>query len=241
MKKKILALAVILAMIVGATNIAIATDTKGSIEFTGGEIIVNPPHIPDSEDPEDPGDCGCCPDCCECDAECEEECVCDCPCGCTCDEKDDYDHFFYKYRVANNLYFGEHDLTVYGDFDSANATQTSLKGMYTGVEVINLKSGTAQLKVKIDAFKVDGTGPVTLAGAELTLMKQAVLAEGGGTPYTQGDNIVLTPSAGDQNILTVGSGRMVKASWYGILNTLPGTAAPGTAQATLTWTAVEAP
>jgi len=236
MKKKILALAVILAMIVGATNIAIATNTDGSIEFKTGGVIVNPPGDDDGH-----GDCECCPDCCECGGDCGDGCDCGCPCDCK--EVDDYEHFFITHNVEKNLYFGTHELTVFGKFDSAqpvNGTAndpeghpTTTDGMYTGVEVINRTEDPAKIMVQISKFQVGGTE--TLKGATLVLVKEAAMTVGEGTPSVNNEIELLEPGV-DDVALTVGSGRMVKAAWYGVLMTQPGTAAPGEAQATLTWT-----
>jgi len=217
MKKKILALAVILAMIVGATNIAMAAQTDGSIVFKDGNVIIKPP----PEDPDGPGDPG----------------------------GTDYENFFFTHNVAKNLYFGTHDLTVFGKFDSAQPINnpeldesdyaTTEVGMYTGAEVINQTGTATSISVSISEFMV-GTAP-SLAGATFELVKEAVIAEGAGpgvgTGYEMPEKVSLMPGGAVAKAITVDSGREVKAAWYGVLTTLPGSAAPGTAQATLTWTA----
>ena len=210
MKKKVLALAVILAMIVGVTNIAMAADTtSGSIKFKTGSVIINPP----PEDTTDPGGT-------------------------------DYNRFFFTHNVKKNLYFGMHELTVYGAFNSADEGQTSDVGMYTGAEVINPTETTTSISVEISRFKVNGTGSETLAGAELKLVAKAAMAAGGGTPYDLKTNVVLMPILNDgsaMKVLTVDSGREVKAAWSGVLTTQAGSAVLGTAQATLTWTSSSTP
>jgi len=233
MKKRTLAIVIALALAIGVATAALAAETDGSIIFESGDVVIN--------EPGSESECGCCPKCCPCEAECEGECDCDCPCECTCPEE--YGNYFFRLGVDNDLYFGSHELTVYGTFDSANKPErdspqsgeegyTTDAGQFTGVEVINYSAAPAKIGVEITGFTVGGSP--TLAGAELTLMVEAATALGGGTPYTQEDEVKLSGSS--TKILSVNSGRAVKAVWSGLLETLPGTAKPGKAQATLTWT-----
>jgi len=249
MKKQILSIIIVLALTIGAATVAVATDTNGSIDFESKGIIIKEPN---------PDDCNCCPKCCECsgkcgdgceedheDGDCDCDCDCDCPCECICEEID-YDNFFIKLKVDNNLYFGSHELTTYGTFDSANKAGspqegeerfTGIDGKFTGVEIINKSAAEAIIGVEITEFTVDSAP--TLDGAELTLMDEAAIVLGGVKEdeevYTQ-NQVVLLPGEASSSILYVNSGRAVKAAWYGILLTEPGTAIPGKAQATLTWT-----
>ena len=265
MKRRLFALILAIAMLSGVAVIATADETKGSIEFQTGAIIINPPDPPPGDD------CFCCPDChpagtppCECDP--PNELDPRCPCPCTCPDKDDYDRFFMKHRVANNLYFGEHELIAYGTFDSANKLEdngTDLKygnhyttrtGEYTGVEIINQTPGIATISVAIGHFLVD-TEP-TLTGFELRLIPEAAILRdstvepAGGVPITPGPNfrggsgepVVLKAGENATSVLIVGSAREVKAAWYGLLDigiSVP--RRPGEAQAILTWTGVSAP
>jgi len=251
MKKQILAIALALVLTIGVATAALAAETNGSIYFEMGDVIVNPPPALD-----DTGGCGCCPECCdcggECDVDCNEDhgdgpcdCICDCDCVCDCDCDKDFDDFFKKLRVDNNLYFGRHELTVYGQFDSANKAgspkfgeerYTTSAGKYTGVEVINKSAAEATIEVEISSFKVGGTP--TLVGAELTLVAAGAAALGGNddNPFNQINNVRVTDGA--STILKVDSGRAVKAAWSGLLETQPGMAAPGNAQAVLTWTSI---
>jgi len=239
MKKQILAIVLALALTIGAATVALAAYTDGSIDFTSGSIIINEPN---------PDDCDCCPICCECDGDCEEGeegeegCDCDCPCECNCEK--DYDNFFRKLGVDNNLYFGSHELTVYGTFDSANKPGSPIfgeerfttdDGKFTGVEVINKNAETAKISISISEFKDNGgVGTTTLAGAVLTLMSEDAITRGDGDPYSQGTVVELAPGV-TKPILSVDSGREVKAAWYGILATEPGTSTLGKAQAVMTW------
>jgi len=210
MRKKILALAVILALVVGATNVAMAANTNGSIEFESKGVIINEP----PEETIDPGGT-------------------------------DYNKFFFANNVKKNLYFGQHDLTVYGVFDSANTDQTTPVGMYTGAEVINQTATATSISVEISTFKIDGTGPETLAGATFKLIKYDVIAEGAGVGVDPGfvmpAQVSLTPGGAGGTAISVDSGRMVRAAWSGELTTLAGTADTGEAQAMLTWTAATTP
>jgi len=240
MKKKTLALVLVLALTLGAATVTLASaaNTNGSIEFEAKGVIINPPGT------ETDNDCDCsCPDCCECDQDCGDDCDCGCPCDCDCD-KEDYNNFFKKHDVKNDLYFGVHELTVYGIFDSANKAElpaedehyTGEDGKFTGVEVINKTADLATIGVEISPF-VNGLDE-TLAGAELTMMSEAAIALGttaGG--YDQKTGVALSAEA--SLILEVNSGRQVKAAWYGILETFAGTATPGKAQAALTWTLMD--
>ena len=229
MKKRTISLALVLALLFSAATLAMASSTDGSITFTEGTVIINPP-----------GDCTCCPECCDCDCQHYPHEPCDdCPCPCTCDDET-YDNFFARLEVENNLYFGEHLLTVFGLFDSANKAgspqagqerYTTDVGKYTGVEVINQTGGEARIAVEIGSFMI--AGEPTLNGAILTLVSEGAIAQGGGAPYSKEAEVRLSSTA--SLALTVESGREVKAAWYGRLTTLPGTAAPGMAQAELTW------
>ena len=232
MKKQTLMIILALVLAIGAATAALATETDGSIIFGEGAVVIKPPTLPDG--------CGCCSECCDCGADCEVECICDCPCGCDCGY--DYDNLFFKLDVDNDLYFGSHELTVYGLFDSANKPgspiegeerYTTEEGKFTGVEVINGSAVEAVIGVRISVFK-DNKGVNTLDGAELTLMAEGAAALGGGMACIQGDEVLLSHEY-SEIILTVDSGRAVKAAWYGLLDTEPGTAVPGKAQATMTW------
>jgi len=161
--------------------------------------------------------------------------------------------------VAKNLYFGQHALTVFGRFDSANRPgspqdneerYTTGIGEYTGVEVINQTTGTTYIKVSISDFKVGSD--VTLGGFELRLMQEAAILrddspQGGteilpGPAFGGGEGFILQANEAAQSILTVESAREVKAAWYGLLDIEPGISRQvGTAQAILTWTASVAP
>jgi len=249
--KKLIVLILSLALLAGVGSVALAnpTDTEGSIRFRDGFVIINPPPEPPAND------CFCCPPCHTRNAG-NGDCDCDdppgtidanCPCPCTCGTP--YDRFFREKRVANDLYFGEHQLTIFGTFDSANRAgspqenedrYTTRTGEYTGVEVINQSPDEAHIGVEISPFTVDGpSGPVTLAGSTLKLLEAGAAEKGGGTPSFQGDGITLTGAS--QRILAVGSAREVRAAWSGELLTLVGTSRPGRAQAALTWTETVGP
>ena len=230
MKKRTLTLTLVLALLFSITTIAMASSsTDGSITFTDGTVIIIPPG------------CTCCPKCCDCDCKEDPNNPCDdCPCPCTCDDED-YDNFFVRLGVENNLYFGEHALTVFGVFDSANKPgspqagenrYTTDVGKYTGVEIINQTANEASIYVSISVFRIDGVP--TLDGAELTLVSESAIAQGDGQAYTKENEVLLSDEP--TVALTVNRGREVKAAWYGLLETLPGTAEPGDAQAELTWT-----
>ena len=262
MKRKIFALILAIVMLSGVAIIATADETHGSIEFESGSIIINPPDPPPADD------CFCCNDCactCECQKNGGTGSTPSC-CPCTCTDKDDYDKFFSKHRVANNLFFGEHELTVFGTFDSANKRNasnelihgdhdTTRTGEYTGVEVVNKTGDTAHISVAISEFTVGTSGPTTLTGFELRLMQEAAIlrddSQQGGTPiehgfiahgFGGGIDFVLEAGEPAQRILNVGSAREVKAAWFGLFDIEPGTPRqPGVAQATLTWTGVAAP
>ena len=238
MYRKVFTIALVLAMLLGVANFAVAApaNTDGSIAFEEGGVIIVPPG----------SECTCCRKCCTCgckDTGFEDPCD-DCPCPCNCDE--DYDNFFAKLGVENSLYFGEHNLAVFGRFDSANKPgspkpgderYTTDDGEFTGIEVINQLRSEAKVGVQISRFMVGGVE--TLAGADLTLKSERAIAEGGGTPYSQKDGVMLTGDT--QEIISVNSGRAVKAAWYGLLDTCAGTAVPGKAQAELTWTVMATP
>jgi len=224
MNRKLTSLILVLALAFTVPTFAIAADsatgtTDGSIEFESGGFIVNPPGETDDNYPPDPED----PD--------PKDPNPDDP-----DPDNQYNNFFFFNEVEDNLYFGKHDLSVHGIFDSANTEQTTSRGKYTGVEVINNTMTNCKVSVSISVFMVDSEP--TLEGAELTLVKKATLASGTtGTAFVQTKTSVplLTPDA-SYEILTVLSARAVKAAWSGSLLTLPGTNAPGEAQADLTWT-----
>jgi len=261
MKRRILTLILAIAMLSGVAIIATADtpgNTQGSIEFRSGSIIITPP------DPPPAGDCFCCPTCpctCECSGGSDPSC-----CPCTCDDKDDYDNFFRKHRVANNLYFGDHSIMAYGIFDSANKLEnsalkygdhnTTRTGEYTGVEVENQTPGHARITVSISGFIADvsGTPTPTLGGFKLRLLPEAAIMREGttsGSPLTGGVEILpganfrggdgelveLTVSGGAVPILIVGPTREVKAAWHGLLDiAIEVPRHPGEAQAILTWT-----
>jgi len=239
MKKKTLALVLVLALTLGAATVTLASasNTSGSIDYKPGSVIINPPGGETGKD------CGCsCPDCCECDQDCDDDCDCGCPCDCNCGgDEGNYNNFFKTHEVKNDLYFGVHELTVFGTFDSANKAEllaedehyTTEDGKFTGVEVLNKTADLAKIGIEISPFMTGGVE--TLEGAELTLMSEAAIALGT-TPggYDQKTGVELTANA--KLILEVNSGRQVKAAWYGILVTFAGTATTGKAQATLTWT-----
>jgi len=266
MKRRILTLILAIVMLSGVALIATANpptnvprNTDGSIEFKTGAIIINPPPSPP------PSDCFCCP---ICHPAGDPSCTCSppvvdprCPCPCTCADKDDYDKFFMEHRVADNLYFGEHELTVYGTFDSANKQAnaanlpryTTRRGEYTGVEIINQTPGIAGISVAIGHFRVGAEQ--TLTGFELSLRPEAaILRDGsepsGGVPIQKGEDfrgdagfpVVLKANDTAIRILTVGSAREVRAAWYGLFDIEIDTPRhPGLAQATLTWTGENVP
>jgi len=239
MKKRTLALVLVLALTLGAATVTLASaaNTNGSIEFESRGVIIIPPGGGSGSD------CGCaCEKCCESDRYCDANCNCGCPCDCKCGgEEGEYNNFFNKIGVEKDLYFGSHDLTVFGIFDSANNAgspqdgqerYTGTDGKFTGVEVINKTAAQAKVGIEIGPFMVGGVQ--TLAGAELTLKAKDAVTLGATSAYTQGDDIKLTGST--KLILSVNSGRQVRAAWYGVLETFAGTAVPGKAQALLTWT-----
>jgi len=264
MKKRLFATILILAMLIGTATIATANapaTTYGSIEFKEGQIIINPP-------PDD--DCLCCEDChpdnydngdCDCDWTDPDDKIPgdECPCDCDCDDKDPYDDFWLINRVRQNLYFGIHELTVFGRFDSANifhenatiatnGEDTTRIGEYTGVEIINQTPETAVISVSIGPFMITpATGPAfeTLQGFDLFLMPSAIALSGtqDANQYAQfgGLGNVLENGGGSVEILRVARGREVRAAWSGLLDVEAGTNDPGFAQANLTWTSMNVP
>jgi len=242
MKRKVLSILVVLALILGTATVAIAAKTDGSIEFKGGGIIIIPPR-----------DCNCCPKCCDCD--CDEvvngDCECGCPCPCTCE--DPYDSFFWDNDVERNLNFGTHDMLINGRFDSANKPgspqagqdrYTGEAGKYTGVEVLNKTGQSARVDVSISKFMIDGNpAKPTLDGATLTMMLEKSITDGvfPEGAYDAKTNVRLETGdalGNSATMLDIGRGVSVKVAWYGILFTAPQTNDPGEAQAILTWDAM---
>ena len=242
MKRKILVITMILAMMVSATLLSVSANpgrTEGSIDFVAGEIIIIPP-----EDPccpcygEDPCDAG---EECPHDPPCEEECLCICH-----DDDDDYNDFFLENNVANDLYFGNHSIREFGRFDSADVEQTTVTGQYTGAEVRNFSVDEFRMGVSVGGFFVGTTQ--TLLGAELFLVvgdaqapAEYPLRDGFAHLGSDEEPISMTGGEGNTHVLTVPSGNMVKVSWSGLLDILQGTAMPGKAQAELTWTTYVSP
>jgi len=259
MKKKIVVLSVVLALLMSVTVLTASANqstgnTGGSIDFTAGGITIIPPE--DDCCPcygEDPCP-GCCgeepcddPDCpCPNDPKCEEECVCICH-----DDDDDYNRFFLDNDVVNDLYFGNHNVREFGRFDSANTAQTTEDGQFTGAEVRNFSGDTFQMGVSVGPFFVGKTdvnpGTPTLLGAELFLVAGDYQAPADypllpGFEHRGSDTTpIAVTGAGTTHVMTLPNANMVKASWSGLLDILQGTAVAGKAQAELTWTAFVTP
>ena len=219
MKRKIIAILMSLLLAVSVTSFVSAQpaseDTFGSIDFEEGTVIITPP-----------GECDCCPECCVCDPDCDGE---DCDCPCTCGDNEEWKDF----DMGEDLYFGEWDIGAFGNFDSRD------ENTHTGIMVANGTSETAKIGISISEFEFDTVDEI-LAGAVLTLH---ALDLAGNSDYAlagavQVETIALDPSlTAAIQILQLAPGSSVKASWYGMLNVLPGTSLfEGKAQATLTWT-----
>jgi len=253
MKKKIISLTIILAMILGASAIAMANDsadTQGEIRFKDGEIIILPP----GEDC-----CHCyCPDCGDGCAKCDGPCPGGCsdpekphgpgePCDCPCHDATSQ---FKNFNVGENLFFSTWTIGRGGIFDSFDEAQTTAAGKTTGVQVINQTSGIAKISVEVSQFVYEDQDAVMfegnvqkpfLKGADLTLVQRGNAANlPGFSPnpaLVQGTEIKLLPDGAAMQILTTPAGSAVKASWSGLLDVVPGTALwVGSATAVLTWT-----
>lgn len=221
MKRRITTIGLVLALILSLGTVAFAATTDGSIKFKEGDVIIIPPN------------------CCPCFGR-DPENGCKCKCH-DYDEPGDPDDYK-KFDMGGNLFFGEWKIGTYGVFNSIDKEQTTDVGTHSGILVINQTSQESKVEVKITDFFFDRATGKKLDGAELTLMAHEI-AFGlgfGKDDATQGNNLTLEPDTGVQ-ILATAAGSRVKASWYGLLDVLPGTAVhQGTAQATLTWTNVSA-
>ena len=256
MTRKIIALALILVLAIGTTAIATAStgETGAGIKFEEGTIIIVPP-----------GD-----DCCHCYGDdpcgigpgCTEEPTCkpgdSGKCECPCHDFPIIQPPYRDFEFSDNLYFGTHRTSVFGRFDSrpTGAGHGTLAGRnttnvdnFTGVEVINGKASPQQVVLEVSEFEI--AGETTLDGAVLRLVAHERIQNGdyahsfGPGFYqagTTGDGVEI-PLEGDGAVrmLTVRNSSMIKASWYGLLNTNQGTAEEGEATATLTWTAQDVP
>ena len=226
MNRKFLSIILVLALAFTTSYLAMAAEgdpignTSGSIQFTEGTVIINPPGITEPASPEEyePGK----------------------------DLDDDYKYFFSYNEVKDSLYFGSHTTDVYGAFDSKNTAQTSGVGMYTGVEVKNQTIEDVKILVSIGKFFTDvydeGEGEdvqkENLKGSVLKLEEYKAMVSGlsDSNGFTQNGAQL---SNADIKVLTVDSGRSVKAAWSGLLEVLPGTVEfLGKAQAELTWTSM---
>ena len=226
MKKKTLALILILALTLSAATVALAADTKtnGEIKFKDGTVIIIPP-----TDPTNP--------CCPCFGKPAVG-----SCECECHQYDDPadPNAFKNFNLGDNLYFGEWNIGTSGTFDSSNTAQTTTDGTHTGMQVINQTQNPAKIGVQITKFLYDTGSKPELVGAELTLnifepaQASANITLAGNA---QVGNLKLTPEAAAVLALTTPAGSRVKASWSGSLMVVPGTANwVGSAQAVLTWT-----
>ena len=240
MKKRILSITIIIAMLLSASIIALAATTDGEIKFKDGDVIILPPGK----------------DCCHClgDDPCPGGCSdpndphepgkpCECPCH-------DASPAYKSFAVENNLYFGEWTIGRGGQFNSANnghngtTLDTTSAGKYTGVQVINQKSTMATIYVTVDEFKFPNNAP--LAGAELDLFARTPNAANGSAPglvtsttFGSAAQIATQPfvPGESQQILTAQPGTAVKAAWFGILDVPAGSGNQATtAQALMTWT-----
>jgi len=233
MKKQILSITIVLALIFGVATFAEATGnptTSGSITFINGGIIVVPsPGFPDGY-----------PDtCCDCDDPQHPEGypLCDCPCHNNVYAQDGDDYA--KFDFGGNLYFGEWFVGDSGVYDSYDVAQTTAEGTHTGIQVINQTVSTAGISVEISTFNYnDIEGKPELEGAELTLMALEK-AIGAGFDVEDVDiknNVTLIPGTSALVLETPAASR-VRASWSGELYVEAGAAKHvGRAQAVLTWT-----
>jgi len=216
MKKKLLALILVLALTIGAATLAQAFDSDGSIVFEDGNVIII-----------DPGCCECygLPPATGCICECHEH-----------DSVKDTSNFR-TFNLGGELFFGTWEVGSHGIFKSADTVQTTAAGTHTGMFVVNQTTSAAKVGVSITEFIFD-TEEFSLEGAELTLVAYG-LEVGDGTSkgtVTQNPRQRLEPGEGAVLILTTPLASRVKAAWSGELVVAPGTANRAeTAQALLTW------
>ena len=245
MKRRILALTLILAVVLGVTTFASAsntTPTDGKIEYKDGNIIVIPP----DED--------CCPcfgeDPCDAGPGCPHIPPCDEECQCPCHEPGAED--FRAFDLGGDLYFGEWTIGRSGKFDSAVIGQPGhrnnpkeINGTHTGIRILNQTSKSAQLDVSISEFIFNGNADTILAGAELELQSYGA-APGWVATNSFGSatksKVTLIPGENPSTIITTSPGSAIAAAWSGVLDVIPGSAIHlGEAKALLTWTASNVP
>jgi len=240
MKRKLIALTMILALALSLSTLAMAATTDGSIQYKEGGVIIIPP-----------------PDCCHCygdepceDKDCDEKPPCkpgdDGKCGCECHDEFDPPKGHFEFGVAKNLFFGEHLLGASGDYDSTvygdpthDQNPDNVEGRTTGVQITNQMAVPYDILVSVSEFEWE-TQSGNLNGARLELVGAGNWANNGTELSTQ-NGADLTPNTATK-VITVPSGLSVIAAWSGILDVLPGTAIhTEKAQATLTWTSQVAP
>jgi len=236
MKKSVIMIIVILAMLFSITLIAIAATTDGTIKFVDGKVTVLPP------------------DCCHCVG--DDPCAGGCgnpvdphapgqPCNCPCHDVEG-NAGYKSFDIGNNLYFGEWTIGQSGTFDSANVLPeaqggTTSAGTHTGIQVVNMTGSTVKIGVSQDQFEFPDKTP--LAGAQLTLNQAgfAVNTEFGSATQTATQLLDVNANDGVQ-MLTVSPGSAVKAAWSGVLDIPPGvTNQAEKALSVLTWAVIIAP
>jgi hypothetical protein len=244
MKRKIIALTLILVLLIGTSAIAAAsnTNTEGSIEYKDGTVIIIPP-----------GE-----DCCPCFG--DEPCVggggcthdpkCEDPCQCPCHEPGAED--FRNFDLGGDLYFGEWMIGRSGQFDSAVYGEPghpnnprNINGTHTGIRILNQTAQPANIMVSIGEFIFNDDPETILAGAELEL-KSFGTPPGWVATNLLGaalkSPVTLIPGEAPSEIIQTSPGSTIAAAWSGILDVLPGTAIyVGKAQAELIWTSLVTP
>lgn len=212
MKRKFFSIILALAMVASIATVATAADqstnSKGSIAFDEGTVVIIVPGV-----------------CCDCFGEDPAE-DCTCPCHDFDPAKTDPN---YKYGGA--LDFGKWTVGDYGVYDSIIDGRDSRT--HTAIYTVNPTASDMQVLVSVSEFAFNAADK--LKGAELSLVKGDYAVYGGISTAKHFD--VSEMEAGETyNAFVTSPGSIAAANWSGLLDVPPGSAMfAGEAQATLTW------